>query len=174
MSYHKSHLFCRHIWCCDDQVAFVLAGQIVEDDNEFAIFYCTELSESCTKYSIIYSLNASIVSSIKSNACAIDEGILAVQQCRLRPRRVNNKMPRAFPDLFRWGFGRYWVYCVAAAEGLFRNGRDAMRYAITSQSYQWVFARRRSIHENCRTICICVIHNARGNTCIGYRVPLQG
>jgi hypothetical protein len=46
---HEGHLLCGHIRRRYDQVAFILAGQVVKDYYEFAIFCRLHVSGMCYK-----------------------------------------------------------------------------------------------------------------------------
>lgn len=64
---HEGHLLGGDVLCGDDEIAFVFAREIVEDDDEFAIFWgLLELGFQLERRG--YSLKAWMVSSIESNS----------------------------------------------------------------------------------------------------------
>lgn len=78
MTDHEGHLVGRGIFSCDDEIAFVLTGDRVEDNDEFALPFMRDLSITFhfevdsmagpkRKGSVI--LKASIVLSMPSNCC---------------------------------------------------------------------------------------------------------
>lgn len=78
MTDHEGHFGGGEVGGGDDEVAFIFAREVVEDDDEFAVFWGLRVSRmlGIGIERVIDVLKAWIVSSMESNSWAMEAGML--------------------------------------------------------------------------------------------------